>query len=100
MENNIKLNTSIPAPNIAQDSKTEQTKQYSYNFPKVGVVNVPKISQTPISDVLALKKQENPKMRYKLNTKKAGIYFDNISSALIIILGLIAGVCEIKKRKM
>ena len=68
-----------PAPNIVSNStnsKQETTKEETIkpkriiNRPNVGVVDVPTISKTPISDLLEIKKQENPRTVYRLNDNK------------------------------
>ena len=55
-----------PAPSVGGDDAQLERK---FKLPNVGVVGVPTISKTPLGDVLALKKQENPKMAYKITPK-------------------------------
>ena len=65
--NNSPVNfTSIrqPAPSVSGTQK-----ERVYNAPNVGVLTVPTISTTPMADTMVLKKQENPRMAYKLTPK-------------------------------
>ena len=55
-----------PAPSV--ENTTGAPKKRKFNAPNVGVVDVPNISKTPLADEVALKKQENPRMAYKLTT--------------------------------
>lgn len=68
MNNSPVNNNSIrqPSPSIGG---SEVPKERVFNLPKVGVVDVPKISKTPLSDVLILNKEQNPKMAYKLTPR-------------------------------
>lgn len=56
-----------PAPSV-QNTSTAQIER-KFNLPNVGVVMPPSISKTPLADTVAIKKQENPRMAYKLTTK-------------------------------
>lgn len=78
-----------PAPSIVtaanksseiQKNEVLQPKR-KINAPNVGVVDVPNITKTPISDMLTIKKQENPRMAYKVAEKKNGLFkFYNIAT--------------------
>ena len=89
--NNATLNKSSirqPAPNVANTNDTTQRK---FNFPNVGVVNVPSISKTPLGDTIAIKKQEHPKMAYKLTPeRKKESNFQNVVSLLIAGCSIVA----------
>ncbi len=104
MENNLNLNANIPAPNIVDETKSidfdNSKKIKRYIYPKVGAVQPPKISQTPLQDTLELKRQEHPKIIYKLNPKKQiKTKLFNISSLLVFLLGVGAGIGEIIRLK-
>ena len=110
------LNLKAPAPNIQnkQNSNTStksadstnsnasnsaETTQRIYNKPKVGVVEAAAISNTPMGDTISLKKQENPHMKYKIQTKKTKYQKEQtIASIAIGILGFLA-LFGIKKHK-
>lgn len=83
--NNAPLNINSirqPAPN-AQNTTNNQTER-QYNLPNVGVVSPPAISRTPMADTMTLKKQENPRMAYKLTPKSIkGFKLQNIFSLAI-----------------
>lgn len=71
-----------PAPSI--QSVANEQKERTFNAPNVGVVDVPSISKTPLSDTLFIKKQENPRMKYLLSPKsKKGFKLQNIFSLAI-----------------
>ena len=54
-----------PAPSV---ENTAAPKERKFNFPQVGVVMPPSISKTPLADTVTIKKQENPRMAYKLTS--------------------------------
>lgn len=87
--NNLAFNAlKQPAPNIT-DAKSVSVSQNApkreIKYPNVGVVDAPNISKTPISDTIALKKQENPRTIYKLTPKSnKGFRLHNILSGAII----------------
>lgn len=102
--NEILKQPTQPAPNLVSEnsaSEAQPKKQTrAYNYPKVGVVEVPEITQNPVGDLLELKKQENPKTAYKLTPKRIkNIKFINFASILTCVLGLGAGIVEILKIK-
>lgn len=67
-----------PAPSIQSSNKVSERV---FNKPYTGVIVPPNISRTPISDTLEIKKQENPKMAYKLTPKsKKGFKLQNLFS--------------------
>ncbi|MBR2069086.1 MAG: hypothetical protein IJ877_04905 [Candidatus Gastranaerophilales bacterium] len=63
-----------PAPAISgavTETTDSQGKKYKIiQGPNVGVVDVPKISKTPITDWIELKREEIPHTVYKLSEKK------------------------------
>ena len=73
-----------PAPNVVSSEKKPQKR--TIKRPNVGVVNPSKISQTPITDNLVMKKNENPRTIYKLSTKKyEALDLNNTISLFILI---------------
>ena len=89
--NNATLNKNSirqPAPSVANPNNSTQRK---FNLPNVGIVSVPSISKTPLGDTLAIKKQENPRMAYKLTPKSnKGLNFQNVISLLIAGCSIVA----------
>ena len=94
-----------PAPNIVSNStnsKPETTKETIEPKriiirPNVGVVDVPTISKTPISDLLEIKKQENPRTVYRLDDNKEkppNLY--NIAS-IVISASALYGLLNLSK---
>ena len=85
-----------PAPSVGgSDAQVER----KFNLPKVGVLSVPTISKTPLGDVLALKKQENPKMAYKITPKSnKGFKLQTFFSLSIIGCSIGALLKLIKKK--
>ena len=81
--NNSSLNLNSirqPAPSVSS-AQVERI----YNAPKVGVLNVPTISKTPLADTITLKKQENPRTKYKLTPQSfKGFKLQNILSVTIL----------------
>ena len=55
-----------PAPSVQNTSAAQQERKF--NIPNVGIVEPPSISKTPLADTVAIKKQENPRMAYKLTS--------------------------------
>jgi len=81
-----------PKPNILGENKIVETPRRVYNAPSIGIVQVPSISTTPISDAITITKQEHPKIRYKLTTNKfKNFKSENFLSAITISCGLAAG---------
>ncbi|MBE7707340.1 MAG: hypothetical protein E7Z88_01405 [Cyanobacteria bacterium SIG27] len=97
--NNSPLNLNSirqPAPSVGGSEVQQERK---FNLPNVGVVSVPNISKTPLSDVLALKKQQNPKMAYKLTPKsKKGFNLQAFFSLSIVGCSIGALLKLIKKK--
>lgn len=88
-----------PEPKVVSNNQNAQQKRETKR-PYVGVVNVPNITKTPISDVLELKKQENPHIVYKLSEKPKGdLKFHGICSIGIIAGSLISLISLFKKGK-
>ena len=86
-----------PEPNLISKQEKEEPKR-KIKRPSVGVVNVPKISTTPLADTLALNKQENPHTIYKLTNKKNPfVNIHNISSIGIFACAGIITLPLIKK---
>ena len=88
-----------PKPNIIlNDTKATQASKKVYNAPSVGIVTVPKISTTPITDAVHLTKQIFPRIEYKITSKnKKRLNFENMSTLVIVGCGLMAGTKTIGK---
>ena len=72
-----------PAPSV-QNTAAAQTER-KFNIPKVGIVTPPSISKTPLSDTVTIKKQENPRMAYKLTSNaKKGFKLQGFFSLAIV----------------
>ena len=79
------------------DAKNYKVIQYNNN---IGVVNTPKISRTPIRDMLEIKRRENPYTVYKLKFKEyIPEKISSIASAGIILCGIASLLKFIKKSK-
>ncbi len=88
-----------PEPNIVSNNYNSAPKRETLR-PKVGVVDVPALAKTSISDVLELKKQENPHTVYKLSEKpKTDLKFQGICSIGIALGSLISLISLFKKGK-
>ncbi len=98
--NNTPLNINSirqPAPST-QNNENTQTERI-YNLPKVGVVNPPVISKTPMADTLTIKKQENPRMIYKLTSNAfKGFKLQNVFSLAIAGCSIGALLSLLKKK--
>ena len=83
-----------PTPKIEKSSsknKNQTEIQRTFNTPKVGVVDVPDISKTPLQDTFNLKRKENPKTAYKITTKNYRLpKFALFLSFNSILFGIIA----------
>ena len=97
--NNAPLNIDSirqPKPSVGNTPSKERV----YNAPNVGIVSPPTISKTPLGDTLAIKKQENPRMMYKLTPKSnKGFKFHNLFSLGIIGCSIGALLSLLKKKK-
>ena len=72
-----------PAPSVQNTPAAQQERKF--NVPNVGVVQPPSISKTPLADTVAIKKQENPRMAYKLTTNaNKGFKLQGLSSLAIV----------------
>ena len=91
-----------PAPSVAgdlQQAEVANKKQSKViNMPKVGVVDVPTISKTPMADTLVIKKQENPRTIYKLTPRSTkGFNLQNFFSLSIVGCAIVALLSGRKK---
>ncbi len=87
-----------PEPNIVSNNAT--TPKRETLRPNVGVVDVPTISSPTTTDILELKRQENPHTVYKLSEKpKTDLKFQGICSIGIALGSLISLISLFKKTK-
>ena len=85
-----------PAPSVGgSDAQVER----KFKLPNVGVVSVPAISKTPLSDVIVMKKQENPKMAYKITPKSNKGFKLQTFFSLSIVGCSIGALLKLIKRK-
>ena len=90
MDSTINNNITQPKPQVISDNKEEKRlntqPDRKAKRPYVGVVRLPYISRTPISDTISLKEKQNPYTKYKItiNKKNSDVRFDNILSISII----------------
>lgn len=92
----------VPEPNISNGSNNtskEEKKNVKkapsrqYERPNVGVLSVPSISKTPMTDTYQKKKEEMPHTKYKIITDKfntKNLKLNNIVSIGIIAAGIIS----------
>lgn len=87
-----------PEPNIVPNNQNSQISKREPVRPNVGVVDVPTISQPTITDVLELKKQENPHTIYKLSEKpKTDLKLHTICSIGVLLGSVLSLVTLFKK---
>lgn len=85
-----------PQPSVNDSEK----KEYKIiQGAKVGVVNAPKISKTPLRDMVEIKRQENPYTVYKLKDKNFGLKGIHTTAAIGVILCGIASLVKLIKHK-
>lgn len=108
MDNAIANLNSIRQPNptiggqnvvVQNQSNLVQNNPTKTNVPKIGVVEVPTISTTPLADTLTLKKQQTPKIKLKYISKSNRDFnLHNICSFSVIGCAIIA-LLSLKKKK-
>ena len=95
--------SSAAKKNTAAESQYTQNQivnQRKFNRPNVGVVSPTSISQTPLSDTITIKKQENPYVKYKIIPKiKIKSNFQKFASIGVIVAGMCAMASEFLKKK-
>ena len=81
------------------ESTTEKKPKYKITEARnTGVITVPKITKTPITDTIELKRQENPRTVYKLTEKKHKLFsIHTITSLAAIGCGIAAFSTYFKK---
>lgn len=84
----------LPAVDSSKDENapgSNKNTERKINRPSVGVIKLEKISNTPISDTLELKRQENPYTKYKLSEEKKGKFsIKEFVSFFIFSFGLVS----------
>lgn len=102
MDNSVNLNK-VPSPNFVdgtQSPKRTVVQKRKLNMPRVGVLDTPKISSSPLRDTLIKNKQENPKTAYKTifpEEKTKGVKFDFILTSTVLVCSLFALLSSIKE---
>lgn len=96
MENGVNL-LKQPAPSVNGTTlKTDSARKY--NMPKVGVIDAPNLSKTPIRDMVQLKKAENPYTIYKLKPKQNKYFnFYGLTSIGVALCGILTAIKMFKK---
>jgi len=94
-------NIKQPAPNtgVQKEAAPAASKpKRAINRPHVGVVDVPKISSTPMKDELVRKERENPREIIKFKPKsKSNLHFQGALSAIIGGCGLVSLLSLIRR---
>ncbi len=91
-----------PKPSTAKSEEvlTIKKPKREYKRPEVGVVDVPQISKTPLSDTLVKRQEENPHIIYKIDKKdNKNLNFHNVLSLITVGLGITSFVSLIKSFK-
>ena len=97
METNS-VNLFQPKPAIEDKSSAEKNKNYELiKSPNVGVIEPPVISKTPLGDTLCIKKQDNPRMAYKITPKTTKLDLINSLSFILISACSIAALFGFKR---
>ena len=89
-----------PNPNVvgAKDASSNQPAK-TFNYPKVGVADVPTLSKTPLADTLVIKEQQNPKPKLQLPKKSnRGFNVQNLLSFTIFGCSIGALLMLLKKK--
>ena len=91
-----------PTPNISSatvDAANSEGKKYKViKPPNVGVIKIPKVSITPVTDWIEINRKEHPYRKYKSISKdKQNINLQNISALTVLICGLASCVKLFKK---
>lgn len=91
-----------PAPEINSNT-TEQVNSQGKKFKIVpalntGVIQAPKISSTPIRDMVEIKRKENPYKIYKIHTKKNTLEGTETAAGIGVILCSIASLVKLFKK--
>ncbi len=100
-EPNVSVSINPSGLTTASNTQTTEAKKPKrvFNRPKVGVIDVPQISKTPLTDTLEIKKQENPHIKYKMpQSKRRGVFsLKEAASVTIFGCGIISLIKLIKK---
>lgn len=99
----VSNNVVQPKPSVASDDKPKKRlntqPNRKINRPYVGVLQVPYITTTPMSDTIHIKEKENPQMKYKitLNAKKSDVRFSSLISLSIMGCAILSFLKMFKK---
>ncbi len=94
MDNSVSALNKIKQP---EPSIKDNGQKRKFNFPHVGVINVPKISNFPVMDEYIKQANANPQIKY-VSAHKSNNIFDiqNIISISIVTLG-VASILKLLK---
>ena len=88
-----------PAPSIVSSNTNGDEKKFKVVQNKnIGVIQVPKTTNTPLLDWIEFKKKENPKTVYKLTAKANGIKGLQITASIGVIFCGIASLVKLFKK--
>ncbi len=80
-----------PQPSVSSDKKEYKVIQGA----KVGVVEAPKISKTPVRDMVEIKRKERPYTVYKVKNKNYSLKSIHTTAAIGVILCGIASLVKL-----
>ena len=91
-----------PAPSVGvSESKTVDGKKCKIiPAAHTGVVSAPKISKTPLTDMIELKKEERPYTVYKIKNKKYRIKGFQTTASLGVVTCAIISLVKLFGKKM
>ncbi len=89
MENNFtNILNKIKQP---EPSVKDENKKKKFNFPRIGVLSTPTISNTPVFDEYIEQTSANPQIKYNIQPRKYAFFdFQNFISCSIVALGLVS----------
>ncbi len=91
-----------PAPELSSNaSEITNTQEKKYKIipaQNTGVIQAPKISSTPIRDMVEIKRNENPHIIYKIHTKKDTLKGIETTAGIGVILCGIASLVKLFKK--
>ena len=89
-----------PAPSISSSNIQDENKKYKIiRNANIGVIQMPKTSNTPLTDWVEIKRQENPRLKYKVTFKQNKLpKFDTIAGLGVIVCAIVS-VIKLFKNK-
>ena len=87
-----------PAPNVSSSKDNDKKYKIIHN-PTIGVIQIPKMTNTPLLDWVEIKKKESPQTKYKLSIQDYKLDKLDIISTISIISCAILSVAKLLKKK-